>query len=104
MTKRCDWSTSDPVYIEYHDEVWGVPVHDDRVLFEFLILEGAQAGLSWITILKRRDNYTKAFDHFDYNKIATYDELDIERLLNDSGIIRNRRKIESAIKNAAALA
>ena len=100
MKKRCTWSGSDPLYIAYHDEDWGVPVHDDRLLFEFLILEGAQAGLSWLTILKKRDNYRKAFDGFDYDRVAKYTDTDVKRLLSDSGIVRNRLKIESAIKNA----
>jgi len=97
---RCEWSMSDPLYITYHDDEWGVPVHDDRILFEFLILEGAQAGLSWLTILKKRDNYKKAFDGFDIDRIANYEETDLKRLLADAGIVRNRLKIESAIKNA----
>jgi DNA-3-methyladenine glycosylase I len=100
--KRCGWSTTDPLYIRYHDEEWGVPVHDDRKLFEFLVLEGAQAGLSWLTILKRRPGYRKAFDGFDPRKVARYDGTDMRRLLADRGIIRNRRKIESAITNAWA--
>jgi len=100
MKTRCTWSGSDPDYITYHDEVWGVPVHDDWMLFEFLVLEGAQAGLSWITILKRQQNYQAAFDGFDIERIANYTERDIERLLGDAGIIRNRLKIQSAIKNA----
>ncbi|MBT8349546.1 MAG: DNA-3-methyladenine glycosylase I [Sulfurovum sp.] len=97
---RCEWCGTDPLYIAYHDDEWGTPVHDDRLLFEFLILEGAQAGLSWITILKKRENYRKAFHAFDCETIANYTEADIERLLSDSGIVRNRLKIESAIKNA----
>lgn len=100
MKNRCSWCGEDPLYIAYHDNEWGVPVHDDKLLFEFLILEGAQAGLSWITILKKRENYRKAFHNFDYKKIATYTEEDVERLLGDAGIVRNKRKIESAIKNA----
>ena len=100
--KRCGWSTSDPLYINYHDEEWGVPVHDDRKLFEMLCLEGAQAGLSWITILRKRENYRKAFDRFDAKKIARYDAKKIEKLLQDEGIVRNRLKIESVIKNANA--
>jgi DNA-3-methyladenine glycosylase I len=99
---RCGWATSDPLYLAYHDEEWGVPVHDDRRLFEMLILEGAQAGLSWITILKRRDGYRRAFHGFDPKKIARYGEKDIARLLADPGIIRNRAKVEAAIKNARA--
>ncbi len=100
MRIRCEWSGSDPLYVAYHDEEWGFPSHDDRHLFEMLILEGAQAGLSWLTILKKRENYRKAFDGFDREKIAAYTERDIERLLGDAGIVRNRLKIESAIKNA----
>jgi len=102
MKVRCGWVTSDPVYVEYHDTEWGVPVHDDRRLFEYLILEGAQAGLSWITVLKKRAHYRKVFDNFDPEKIAAYDHRKISRLLSDPGIIRNRRKIESAVKNARA--
>jgi DNA-3-methyladenine glycosylase I len=97
---RCAWCGSDPLYIAYHDDEWGIPVHDDRLLFEFLILEGAQAGLSWLTILKKRENYRKAFDAFDVERVANYTQADVTRLLGDSGIIRNRLKIESAIKNA----
>jgi DNA-3-methyladenine glycosylase I len=101
IKKRCDWVPLDnPLYVTYHDEEWGVPVHDDRLLFEFLILEGAQAGLSWITILRKRENYRKAFDHFDPQKVALYDEEKIEELMQNSGIIRNRRKIEAAVHNA----
>ena len=100
MKKRCEWCGSDPLYIAYHDCDWGVPVHDDRRLFEMLILEGAQAGLSWITILKKRQNYRKAFDDFEVEAIAGYTEPDVNRLLADAGIVRNRLKIESAIKNA----
>jgi DNA-3-methyladenine glycosylase I len=102
MTKRCPWSISDPLYIRYHDEEWGVPVHDDRLIFEFLILEGAQAGLSWLTILKRREQYREAFDQFDPQRVAQYNENKIEQLLSNSGIIRNRLKIESAVTNARA--
>lgn len=98
--KRCKWCGDDPLYMAYHDNEWGIPVHDDRHLFEFLILEGAQAGLSWLTILKKRENYRKAFHSFDVEKIANYNTSDIQRLLSDSGIVRNRLKIESAIKNA----
>jgi DNA-3-methyladenine glycosylase I len=97
---RCTWCGDDPLYMAYHDDEWGVPVHDDRLLFEFLILEGAQAGLSWLTILKKRENYRKAFDSFDIETAATYSQDDINRLLADSGIVRNRLKINSAIKNA----
>ncbi len=100
MKNRCIWCGEDPLYIAYHDDEWGTPLHDDKLLFEFLILEGAQAGLSWITILKKRENYRKAFHGFDCETIATYTESDVKRLLSDSGIVRNRLKIESAIKNA----
>ncbi len=99
---RCPWCTSDPIYITYHDEEWGVPAHDDRKLFEMLILEGAQAGLSWITILKRRENYRKAFNNFHPKKIAGYDKRKVNELLKNAGIIRNRLKIESTISNAKA--
>jgi len=99
--KRCDWAKT-PLAIAYHDEEWGVPLHDDVGLFEFLILEGAQAGLSWETILRKRDNYLKAFDRFNPGKIAKYDQSKIQRLMADEGIIRNRLKIESAISNAIA--
>jgi len=99
---RCAWAGSDPLYHRYHDKEWGVPVHSDRKLFEFLILEGAQAGLSWITVLRKRKAYRLAFDKFDFNKIARYDERKIKQLLNDAGIIRNRLKIRSAVKNARA--
>jgi DNA-3-methyladenine glycosylase I len=101
-TKRCAWSGTDPLYVSYHDEEWGVPVHDDERLFEFLILEGAQAGLSWSTILRKRDAYRRAFDGFDPRKVARYDKRKIAALLADAGIVRNRAKIESAIKNATA--
>lgn len=97
---RCSWCGDDPLYVAYHDNEWGVPVYDDQTLFEFLILETFQAGLSWITILKKRENFRDAFDHFDYHKIATYDEKKIESLLQNSGIIRNKLKILSAISNA----
>ena len=100
MKKRCEWCGSDPLCVAYHDDEWGIPVHDDRLLFEFLILEGAQAGLSWLTILKKRENYRKAFHAFDCQSIARYSEADVTRLLADAGIVRNRLKIESAIKNA----
>jgi DNA-3-methyladenine glycosylase I len=102
MPDRCGWSTTDPLYVEYHDEEWGVPVHDDRRLFEMLILEGAQAGLSWITILKKRKNYRKAFDRFDPAKIAKYDARKKRELLANAGIVRNRLKIDAAIGNAKA--
>lgn len=97
---RCGWCGDDPLYVAYHDEDWGVPVHDDRKLFEMLILEGAQAGLSWLTILRKRENYRKAFDNFDAEKIAGYSEDDIARLLADPGIVRNRLKVNAAVKNA----
>lgn len=99
---RCSWVNSDPIYIDYHDHEWGVPIYDDQLLFEFLILEGAQAGLSWITILKRRDNYRACFDNFDAEKIARYTPKKIEKLLQDPGIIRNRLKVQAAVTNAKA--
>lgn len=98
--KRCEWCGKDKIYRDYHDTEWGVPKKEDKILFEMLILEGAQAGLSWITILKRRETYRKAFDDFDVQKVANYTSKDIERLLLDKGIIRNKLKINSAIKNA----
>jgi DNA-3-methyladenine glycosylase I len=98
--KRCTWCGTDPLYTKYHDEEWGKVTHDDKVLFEFLTLESAQAGLSWITILRRRDNYKKAFANFDVEKVAAFTDKDQERLLQDEGIIRNRLKIASAISNA----
>ena len=97
---RCSWCLSDSLYIHYHDEEWGVPLHDDRLLFEMLILEGAQAGLSWLTILKRRKTYRVAFDNFDAKKIARYDARKVAALLADAGIIRNRLKVTAAIENA----
>ncbi|MEJ2903932.1 DNA-3-methyladenine glycosylase I [Pedobacter panaciterrae] len=97
---RCGWCGTDPLYVKYHDEEWGKPVYDDKTLFEFLILEGAQAGLSWITILRRRDGYRQAFADFDVEKVAAFVEADVERLMNDAGIIRNRLKINAAINNA----
>ena len=100
--KRCQWCEGDSLYIKYHDKEWGVPLHSDRKLFEFLVLEGAQAGLSWITVLKKRPAYRIAFDRFDYNKIASYKESKIQSLLNNSDIIRNKLKIRSAVKNAQA--
>jgi len=100
MKMRCEWCGDDPLYVSYHDEDWGVPVHDDRKLFEMLILEGAQAGLSWLTILKKRRKYLEAFDNFAVRKIALYDDADLQRLLTNPGIVRNRLKIESTIKNA----
>ena len=99
MLSRCFWAKT-PLSIEYHDEEWGVPLHDDNRLFEFLILEGAQAGLSWETILRKRDNYRKAFDRFNPAKVAKYDQAKIDQLLNNEGIIRNRLKINSAVTNA----
>lgn len=100
IKKRCAWCSDDPIYMAYHDNEWGRPVHDDRHLFEMLILEGAQAGLAWITVLRKRDNYREAFDYFDATKIAKYDSKRIAKLMNNEGIIRNRLKIEAAIKNA----
>ena len=97
---RCPWPTFDPLYLDYHDKEWGTPNRDGRRLFEKIILEGAQAGLSWITILKKRENYRRAFDGFDPAKVAAYGDDDIERLVTDAGIIRNRAKIKSAINNA----
>lgn len=102
MVTRCEWGTGDPLYTTYHDEEWGVPVHADRKLFEFLLLEGAQAGLSWITILRKRDNYRWAFDGFDPERIARYDDQKIAALLADPGIIRNRLKVAAAVGNARA--
>jgi DNA-3-methyladenine glycosylase I len=99
---RCGWAVSDPLYVRYHDEEWGVPLHDDRALFEFLILEGAQAGLSWITILRKRDGYRRAFAGFDARKVARFGKSDVARLLRNEEIVRNRMKIESAIDNARA--
>jgi DNA-3-methyladenine glycosylase I len=101
LLNRCAWAKGD-LYTAYHDQEWGVPVHQDRLLFEFLILEGAQAGLSWITILKKRENYRQAFDNFEPRKVARYDARKIRRLLGDAGIVRNRLKIESAVQNAKA--
>lgn len=97
---RCAWGSSNPLMIEYHDKEWGVPVHDDRKLFEFLILEGMQAGLSWNTILNKRENFRRAFTEFDVEKVARFGKRDVNRLLKDAGIIRNRLKIEAAINNA----
>lgn len=99
---RCGWCLSDPLYITYHDEEWGVPVHDDRKLFEFLILEGAQAGLSWLTILRKREGYRKAFADFDPEKVVLFTEKRIEQLLQDPSIIRNKLKVNSAVTNAKA--
>ncbi|MDX8385669.1 MAG: DNA-3-methyladenine glycosylase I [Gallionella sp.] len=100
MKNRCIWPGNDPLYCAYHDSEWGVPVHDDQKLFEFLILEGAQAGLSWITILRKRENYRAAFDGFDVNRVARYDASKIEALLQDAGIVRNRLKVMAAVNNA----
>ncbi len=101
MHKRCAWvDLNSPLYVDYHDTVWGVAVHNDRTHFEFITLEGAQAGLSWITILKKREQYQLAFDDFDFEKIARYDDAKIESLMQNSGLVRNRRKIESTIGNA----
>lgn len=100
--QRCPWGTTDPLYLTYHDEEWGVPVHDDRRLFEMLILEGAQAGLSWLTILKRREGYRRAFDGFDPALVARYDDARIAALLADPGIIRNKLKVRAAVTNARA--
>jgi DNA-3-methyladenine glycosylase I len=99
---RCPWCGDDPLYVAYHDTEWGVPCHDERTLFEFLILEGAQAGLSWITILRKRENYRRAFDGFDPHWVARYGEKDVTRLMQDAGIVRNRLKIAAAIENAKA--
>ncbi|CUH94307.1 putative GMP synthase [Propionispora sp. 2/2-37] len=100
MLTRCAWVTQEALYIRYHDEEWGQPCYDDRKLFEMLILEGMQAGLSWITVLRKRENFREAFDHFEAYNIAQYDEADLERLMTNPGIIRNRLKIQAAIQNA----
>ncbi|MEZ4647827.1 MAG: DNA-3-methyladenine glycosylase I [Candidatus Eisenbacteria bacterium] len=100
--KRCEWCGTDPLYVAYHDEEWGVPVHDDRKLFEFILLEGAQAGLSWITILRKREAYRKAFADFDPARVARFDAKKVAKLLEDPGIVRNRLKVESAVTNAKA--
>jgi DNA-3-methyladenine glycosylase I len=102
LTRRCPWATTEN-YIAYHDTEWGVPLHDDRALFELLILEGAQAGLSWSTILNKRENYRRAFDNFDPEKVAAYDDRKIAALLGDAGIVRNKLKVSSAVANARAL-
>jgi DNA-3-methyladenine glycosylase I len=102
MLQRCAWASDEAFYRDYHDLEWGVPVHDEHTLFEFLILEGAQAGLSWATILRKRDNYRQAFDNFNPEKVAVYDEVKVEQLLSNAGIVRNRRKILSTIQNAQA--
>ncbi len=99
---RCPWPSGDSLYIKYHDKEWGLPLHNDKKLFEFLVLEGFQAGLSWRTILYKRKNFRKAFDNFDFNKIAKYDKKKINSLMKDAGIIRNKLKIESAVQNAKA--
>ncbi len=99
---RCDWCVGDPLYEAYHDEEWGVPVYDDATLFEFLILETFQAGLSWITVLRKRENFRKAFDGFDYKKIANYKQDKIDTLLQDAGIIRNKLKVHATVSNAQA--
>ena len=99
---RCQWCLSDPIYIKYHDEEWGVPVHDDKKLFEFLVLEGAQAGLSWLTVLKRRQGYKEAFCNFDVNRVAMLKDKDVQRLLKNERIIRNKSKIAASITNARA--
>jgi len=102
MKRRCDWSGTDPLYVKYHDREWGVPVHDDRRLFEMLILEGAQAGLSWLTILRKREAFQRAFDHFDPSRVAKYDGRKILELLRNPAIIRNRLKIQATVQNAKA--
>jgi DNA-3-methyladenine glycosylase I len=102
VVRRCGWADSEPLYVAYHDTEWGVPVHDDQRLFEFLVLQGAQAGLSWLTILRKREGYRRAFAGFDPAKVARFDRRRIQRLLRDTGIVRNRLKIESAVKNARA--
>ncbi|MGH7890898.1 MAG: DNA-3-methyladenine glycosylase I [Thermodesulfobacteriota bacterium] len=102
MINRCGWSISDPLMIDYHDNEWGVPVHDDIKHFEMIVLDGAQAGLSWQTVLKKREAYREAFDNFDFRKVARYDDKKTKELLNNPGIIRNRLKVSSAIKNAKA--
>ncbi|MDR3273611.1 MAG: DNA-3-methyladenine glycosylase I [Flavobacteriaceae bacterium] len=100
MKKRCDWTSSDELYIKYHDEEWGKPVRDDLKMFEFLLLENFQAGLSWLTILRKRENFRHAFDDFDYRKIANYEQKKIDELLENKGIVRNKMKIQAAIINA----
>lgn len=100
MPERCEWAGSDPLMTAYHDVEWGAPLHDERALFELLVLEGAQAGLSWTTILRKREGYREAFAHFDPAKVAAFDGRDVERLLSNTGIVRNRQKIESTIRNA----
>jgi DNA-3-methyladenine glycosylase I len=100
--KRCAWSGADPLYVDYHDKEWGVPVHDDRTLFEFLVLEGMQAGLAWITILRKRDNFRRAFAGFDPERVARFGKRDVARLMKDAGIVRNEAKILAAVENAKA--
>lgn len=100
IKERCAWSTKDELYIHYHDTEWGVPLHDDQLLFEFLLLEGVQAGLSWLTVLRKRENYRKAYDNFDPQKVAAYDEAKFNELMQNQGIIRNRQKIAASINNA----
>lgn len=100
MKKRCAWCGEEPIYMDYHDQEWGVPLHDEQQLFELLCLEGAQAGLSWITILKKREGYRRAFENFDKEKLASYGDDDIQRLLSDAGIVRNKLKVGSVIQNA----
>ncbi|HEX2194512.1 MAG TPA: DNA-3-methyladenine glycosylase I [Candidatus Limnocylindria bacterium] len=102
MTQRCEWAGSDPLYVAYHDTEWGVPLRDERALFELLCLEGAQAGLAWITVLRKRDGYRRAFEGFDPARVAGYDDADAARLLSDPGIVRNRAKVTAAIGNARA--
>ena len=102
MTKRCDWCAGSELYQQYHDQEWGVPLHDEHLLFEFLILEGAQAGLSWITILNKREHYRRVYDNFDPVKVAAYDQAKIDALLADPGIVRNRLKVEASVSNAKA--
>ena len=102
MKNRCEWCGGEPIYVDYHDKEWGVPVHDDRLHFEMIILDGAQAGLSWITILKRRDSYREAFNNFNPEKLARFSDKKIEKLLQNPGIIRNKLKVHSAVKNAKA--
>ena len=102
MLYRCQWANSDPLMVEYHDTEWGVPQHDDRFLLEYMILDGAQAGLSWLTILRKREGYRRAFDYYDPAKIAQYDEARIAQLLQDPSIVRNRQKVNAAVSNARA--
>ena len=102
MSKRCEWANTPPIYVEYHDTEWGAPLHDDDKLFEFLILEGMQAGLSWLIVLNKRENFRKAFDGFDPRKVARYDDEKIAELLQDAGIIRNKAKVRAAVTNAQA--